>query len=82
MHAQVVDDAVHVHYVFPLDLEEQTVDGDEGACTSNTGTECRQRRREQRQRETEYQMKQFRSDGKSVCSNCVLVFCRTCSGPQ
>lgn len=51
VHAQVVDDAVHVHYVFPLDLEEQTVDGDEGACTSNTGTECRQRRREQRQRE-------------------------------
>ena len=51
MHAQVVDDAVHVHYVFPFDLEEQTVDGDEGACTSNTSTECRQRGREQRERE-------------------------------
>lgn len=44
MHAQIMDDAIHVNNIFPFNLENQTIDGYEGPCASDTGavdTQCR-----------------------------------------
>lgn len=40
VHAQIMDDAIHVYNIIPFNLENQTVNGYEGTCASNTGTEC------------------------------------------
>lgn len=59
MHAQIVDNAEHIHAVFPFNLEEETINGYEGTCSSDTGAECghadgSQRRREDQMRILEH----------------------------
>lgn len=39
VHAQIVHDAVHIHNIFPFNLEDQTVNGYEGTCAPNSSTE-------------------------------------------
>lgn len=39
VHSQVVNNPINVHHVFPFNLEDQTINGDEGACAPHTRTE-------------------------------------------
>ena len=52
VHAQIMDDAIHVHSVFPFNLEDQTINGYEGACAPNPSTERRPgRHKEKREKD-------------------------------
>lgn len=53
VHAQIMDDAIHIHNIFPFNLEDQTVDGYEGTCASDTSTDTQTREK----RKTEYHIK-------------------------
>lgn len=52
MHSQVMDDAKNVHNVFPFDLEDEPVDGDEGAGAAHASAESRRGRRPEVRHET------------------------------
>lgn len=45
VHSQIMNNAVHIHNVFPFDLEDQAINGYEGACAPNSSTESKYQNR-------------------------------------
>lgn len=90
VHAQIMDDAIHVYKIVPFNLEKQTVNGYEGTCASHTSTEwvqCRTDKGGRRERHIfmflifpNTVMKQFLI--KDEACACLCLSCQTCSEPQ
>lgn len=38
VHSHVIDDAIHIHHAFTLNLEDDAIDCNEGSCSAHSGT--------------------------------------------